>query len=376
MALDSIKHEGASSTTPDQVDRQQVPNGSSDDRAKRHPRWTRHETVVLIEGKKVVENAVQKGRSRSSSALVSDHFEPKWDLVSSYCKQRGVSREPVQCRKRWSNLLVDFKKIRNWESQIKGAAESFWVMRNDVRKERKLPGFFDREVYNILDGNAVTATAACPLALFIPVQTDAQSGDGAEEAAAEEEEEEQPGKAANGLQQDMAEDGLSSDSEESETESKKENLMQDSPATTVTTPMPSSEAPHMNAKDISKWVVLEAPTLGTTLGTNSLIEVDAGSSSIREHKKEKRGLDSNTCGEHISQEKRKLRRLAIDRCEDNYSDQLIRVLERNNALLNAQLEARNINCHLDREQRKEQSNSLLAAISKVTDALVRIADKL
>ncbi|KAL6280813.1 hypothetical protein ACE6H2_017694 [Prunus campanulata] len=338
MALYSIKHEGASYTTPDQVDRQQVPNGSSDDRAKRHPRWTRHETSVLIEGKKVVENAVQKGRSRSSSALVSDHFEPKWDLVSSYCKQRGVSREPVQCRKRWSNLLVDFKKIWNWESQIKGAAESFWVMRNDVRKERKLPGFFDREVYNILDGNAVTATAACPLALFIPVQTDAQSGDGAEEAAAEEEEEEQPGKAANGLQQDMAEDGLSSDSEESEqeeTESKKENLMQDSPATTVTTSMPSS---------------------GTI--------------------KEKRGLDSNTCGEHISQEKQKQRRLAIDRCEDNYSDQLISVLERNNALLNAQLEARNINCHLDREQRNEQSSSLLAAISKVTDALVRIADKL
>ena len=60
----------------------------------------------------------------------------------------------------------------------------------------------------------------------------------------------------------------------------------------------------------------------------------------------------------------------------NNIDQLVKVLERNSNMLSAQLEAHNINCHLEREQRKEQNNSILAALGKVTDVLARIADKL
>lgn len=123
------------------------PNGT-DGKVKtaRHPRWTRQETLVLIQGKKVVESQIQEGH-RSISAFGPDQNEPKWDLVSSYCKQRGVNRGPVQCQKRWSNLLVDCKKIKTWEFQIKREVKSFWMMRNDLRKEMKLPGFFDKEVY-------------------------------------------------------------------------------------------------------------------------------------------------------------------------------------------------------------------------------------
>lgn len=63
-----------------------------------------------------------------------------------------MSRGPVQCRKRWSNLAGDYRKIKDWESQITDGSDSFWVMRNDARRERKLPGFFDREVYEVLEG--------------------------------------------------------------------------------------------------------------------------------------------------------------------------------------------------------------------------------
>ncbi|KAM1209408.1 hypothetical protein ACFX2I_015036 [Malus domestica] len=345
MELESMKHEAAS-PRPDQPDKQRTPDGTgslvSEDKTKitRHPRWTRQETFVLIEGKRVVENVVQRGR-RSTSALGTENFESKWDLVSSYCRQRGVSRWPVQCRKRWSNLLVDFKKIRNWEAQINQEAESFWVMRNDVRRQRRLPGFFDREVYNVLVGKEVTAMEACPLALFMPGQTDVKDGDGTEDAAAEEEDEEEgPEKDLNGSRDDMAEDRLSSDFEESgqdETakKSKNENLMQDSPTKTVTTPMPNS------------GVI-----------------------------KEKRSLGSKTSGENVYQEKWKQRRVSTDESEHRNIAQLIKVLERNSNMLNAQLEAHNINCHFEREQRKEQNNSILAALGKVTDVLARIADKL
>ena len=53
----------------------------------------------------------QKGH-RSGSVCGSDQLEFKWDAVSSFCREYGVNRGPVQCRKRWSNLVGDFRKIK------------------------------------------------------------------------------------------------------------------------------------------------------------------------------------------------------------------------------------------------------------------------
>lgn len=143
----------ALSSTSSIVLGEQLPNEVLDDQNKtsRHPRWTRPETLMLIEGKKFAED--RKG-CRTSPALGCAQIKPKWDSVSSYCKQNGVNREPVQCRKRWSNLISDFKKIRTWELQVKEERDSYWMMMNDLRKVRKLPGFFDREIYDVLEGKA------------------------------------------------------------------------------------------------------------------------------------------------------------------------------------------------------------------------------
>lgn len=132
--------------------------GDDVSKAPRLPRWTRQEILVLIQGKRVAENRVRRGRA-AGLAFGSGQVEPKWASVSSYCKRHGVNRGPVQCRKRWSNLAGDFKKIKEWESNIREESESFWVMRNDLRRERKLPGFFDKEVYDILDGAAAVSSA-------------------------------------------------------------------------------------------------------------------------------------------------------------------------------------------------------------------------
>lgn len=138
--------------------------GGGGGRPPRLPRWTRQEILVLIQGKKVAESRGRVGRAGSrahhmgaaAAGLVGagSPVEPKWATVSSYCRRHGVNRGPVQCRKRWSNLASDYKKIKEWERRRRpeGGEESFWVMRNDLRRERRLPGFFDREVYDILDG--------------------------------------------------------------------------------------------------------------------------------------------------------------------------------------------------------------------------------
>lgn len=142
------------------------PTSVDGDKTPRLPRWTRQEILVLIQGKRVAETRARRGRS-SGLAFGSGQVEPKWASVSSYCKRHGVNRGPVQCRKRWSNLAGDFKKIKEWESQVKDETESFWVMRNDLRRERRLPGFFDKEVYDILDSGSPAAPETPVLALAL-----------------------------------------------------------------------------------------------------------------------------------------------------------------------------------------------------------------
>ena len=56
--------------------------------------------------------------------------------------------------------------------------------------------------------------------------------------------------------------------------------------------------------------------------------------------------------------------------------QLVEILERSSRALMNHVEAQNLNQRLDREQRKEQGESLVVALGKVADALGRIADKL
>lgn len=78
-----------------------------------------------------------------------------------------------------------------------------------------------------------------------------------------------------------------------------------------------------------------------------------------------------------TQEGRKRKRLATDGDEETYlQNQLIKTLERNGRMLSSQLEVQNTNFQLDREQRKDHGNSLIAVLSKLADALGRIADKL
>ncbi|XP_027352058.1 trihelix transcription factor ASR3-like isoform X2 [Abrus precatorius] len=152
MALDNPSNPNSVDGEPDGAGNGAPPSSAVDGDdgrpAARLPRWTRQEILVLIQGKSDAESRFKPGRGGGSAFGSS---EPKWALVSSYCKKHGVNREPVQCRKRWSNLAGDYKKIKEWESQARDETESFWLMRNDLRRERKLPGYFDREVYDILD---------------------------------------------------------------------------------------------------------------------------------------------------------------------------------------------------------------------------------
>ncbi|CAK9135004.1 unnamed protein product [Ilex paraguariensis] len=314
-----------------------VDGGDDANKAPRLPRWTRQEILVLIQGKRVAESRVRRGRT-AGLAFGSGQVEPKWASVSSYCRRHGVNRGPVQCRKRWSNLAGDYKKIKEWELQIREDTESFWVMRNDLRRERKLPGFFDREVYDILDGGGgggggggSEAMGSTGLVLALAPSNRAEG----EEVEVEGEAVFDSGRSA------AAEDGLFSDFEHSgqeEVGGSTEKEFKEGP-TTTTLPAPTP-----------------TPISGTTHEKQPTSKPEPGT----------------------TQEGRKRKRLATDGDEEttNVQHQLIDALERNGRLLSSQLEAQNTNFQLDREQRKDHVNSLIAVLNKLADAMGRIADKL
>ncbi|CAN4106966.1 unnamed protein product [Withania somnifera] len=313
-----------STVNVDSDDRQQSVNGADNgNKVARLPRWTRQEILVLIQGKKVAENRIRRGRT---GVLELGGVEPKWASVSSYCKRHGVNRGPVQCRKRWSNLAGDFKKIKEWECQIKEETESFWVMRNDLRREKKLPGFFDREVYDILDRGSGNEIADDEQGLVLALGSSQVLFDSGKSAAA-------------------GDDGLFSAFEP----------LHDEPGA-----IPHKDLPHTAPTPISEQqhqpLSQEFPTQGTSHQKQPTREPDIGSS--QEGRKRKRN-DSDT-----------------DEEASNLQHHLVRALDRNGKMVSSQLEAQNMHFQRDREQRKDHVDNLVAVLSKLADALGRIADKL
>lgn len=96
--------------------------------------------------------------------------------------------------------------------------------------------------------------------------------------------------------------------------------------------------------------------------------------------KEKHPEAANPEAGSTSQEERKRKRTSTGEEKEeeskNMQNQLIEILERNGQLLAAQLEVQNSNLKLDREQRKDHGDSLVAVLNKLADAVAKIADKL
>ncbi|XP_057767693.1 trihelix transcription factor ASR3-like [Salvia miltiorrhiza] len=179
------------------------------------------------------------------------------------------------------------------------------MMRSDFRRERKLPGFFDRQVYDVLDGKDF-AGAAYQLAL-VTVSAYEDDGDGLDD-----------------------EDEMVDSEEAEEASPGKEKLQQDD---TIPSPVPISEMKH------------QPSNANQATGKKNFWRDEDG---VKKRKRVNNEVDSI----------------------------LINALERNNELLRAQLEDQKSNFQLAREEHKEQHERLVAALTKITGALEKIADKL
>ncbi|KAF7061549.1 hypothetical protein CFC21_068232 [Triticum aestivum] len=339
-------------------------------RAPRLPRWTRQEILVLIEGKRMVEvrGGVRGGRGRLAAAAAAGAtgegaaaaLEPKWAAVAEYCRRHGVERGAVQCRKRWSNLAGDWKKIKEWERAAAGAREpSFWAMRNDARRERRLPGFFDREVYGILEGRGrgvVAGSSSGGGAAVEEVGVVRMEEDDDEETGEEEEERGKGKEVAVAVAVETVfdsgrpagEEVLFSEEEDAET-----------PEATPAPPPAVIALPISENSEASRQQSAQQGTTKDRQGGHQGSTKTGGSPTLQQsgQKRQRTGNDSEPRAEGIA-------------------DKLLEILERNSQIMTAQLEAQNMNSERDREERREQANSLAVVLGRLADALGRIADKL
>ncbi|KAG6551591.1 hypothetical protein Mapa_006668 [Marchantia paleacea] len=116
---------------------------SQEERSNRHPRWDKHETLILVTAKRKQTEGIRDAGMRSRKFGSPDG---RWDLVSSYCQANGVNRNARECRRQWNNMFhSDYRRIRNWLKL--NDVESYWTMSKDKRKEHQLPLTFYREVF-------------------------------------------------------------------------------------------------------------------------------------------------------------------------------------------------------------------------------------
>lgn len=280
----------------------------------RHPRWSRHETVVLIEAKRVEEakwSRVKEERERGIETARANS-DSKWFSISQFCERHGVLRSAAQCRKRWCNLSADYKRIRDWQS-LRGK-QSFWFMSGDVRKDNKLPGCFDREVFESLDRSLGKNACVAPEIIF-------DSG------------------------RQGIDDGLFSDIEhplaDEDISVSPEKEVESSPMESMTPTQGVYEEKFIDEKfrmDALEGTCEEKPAFLVSTG-----------------KKRKRPAAGEI---------------------DDFRGDLFALLERNSKILTAYVDSQNLNCHLDRTQRKEHAENLVGVLGKLAEALGKISDKL
>ncbi|KAJ6944900.1 hypothetical protein NC651_000051 [Populus alba x Populus x berolinensis] len=248
--------------------------GDDGNKAPRLPRWTRQEILVLIQGKRVAENRVRRGRA-SGMGIGSDKSNRNGPL--------GI----FLLQKTWS------------EPRTGSVSEKM------------------EEVYDILDGGGGTVPG---LALALAPSSTAA------EAVAEEEE--------------------------------------------------GGGSPEAVVKEVQP--IKMAVTAGVANPTTDFSSLFCFLLCTEKQYQPAPRASQAQDGGLASHEERKRKRFAIDGDEETISLQghLIDVLERNGKMLSAQLEAQNTNFQLDREQRKDHADGLVAVLNKLANALGKIADKL
>ncbi|XP_062097598.1 trihelix transcription factor ASR3 isoform X2 [Humulus lupulus] len=110
-------------------------SGSRRTRSQGAPDWSFMDSLILVNEIAAVEADCLKALSSYQ----------KWMIIAENCTAQDVPRNFNQCRRKWDFLLLDYNKIKKWESKSRGT--SFWSMGSDRRESLGLPRDFDDELF-------------------------------------------------------------------------------------------------------------------------------------------------------------------------------------------------------------------------------------
>ncbi|KAL5221939.1 hypothetical protein ABZP36_026652 [Zizania latifolia] len=237
----------------------------------------------------------------------------KWAAVSAYCRHHGVERGPMQCRKRWGNLSWDLKKIVAWEKNL--AAVSGAGAPDAEAPPPQQESFWD------MRGEQRRAR-------LLPSSFDREVYDALVGAAAGED----------------------------------------------ATP-PSDIGEGDDADEPSPIMVM--PISARKYEPPASSQQECSDAATESAKKGEAASDKNSTSQHDGGVKDSEATFAAGAREEegtttSIGKRVIEALERGNRMLASQMEAQRASWDMEREQGK----ALLAAVTKLADAVARIADKL
>ncbi|KAK9156267.1 hypothetical protein Sjap_003747 [Stephania japonica] len=166
-------------------------------REYRKGNWTVHETMVLIEAKRMDEERRMKRSSSSGGGESSEGgnvvmrsrpAELRWKWVEDYCWSNGCLRSQNQCNDKWDNLMRDYKKVRDYERRVLVSGGdggdhdstsqqqqqqqqqqhgSYWKLEKHERKDRNLPTNMLPQIYEalveLLERRSMTTSYSLPI---------------------------------------------------------------------------------------------------------------------------------------------------------------------------------------------------------------------
>ncbi|XP_002527997.2 trihelix transcription factor ASR3 [Ricinus communis] len=104
------------------------------------PDWTTKESLILVNEIAAVEGDCLKALSTHQ----------KWNIIVQNCSVLDVSRTLNQCRSKWSSLLADYNRIKQWDSKS-SSESSYWLLDPPTRDRCGLPHNFDYELFRAID---------------------------------------------------------------------------------------------------------------------------------------------------------------------------------------------------------------------------------
>lgn len=124
------------------------PRSASGKRVHRKGAWTVAEVMVLQAAKREDYEGQAKGGGTKEKHRTA---QERWLWIEDICWRNSVHRSAQQCQDKWESLVPEFKKVLDYEKNLKVGQKSYWrMLPEDRKKTPKLPPNLPNEPFKAM----------------------------------------------------------------------------------------------------------------------------------------------------------------------------------------------------------------------------------